>query len=124
MAESDTSASASERLRLCDFIRTQRARILEEWSREACLLPDAQGLSQPRLFDHLPELLDRVANVVETVHTGEHRTLGNTPEVHALDRLDAGFDLEQVANEYALLRACILQRYSEYVGERNTGLLV
>jgi signal transduction histidine kinase len=124
MAESDTSASSPEPLRLCDFIRAQRPRILEEWSREARLLPDAQGLSRLRLLDHLPELLDRVANVVETVHTGEHRTLEEIPEVHALDRLDAGFDLEEVANEYALLRACILRLYSEYVGERNTGLLV
>ncbi len=124
MAESDTSASAPERLRLCDFIRAHRPRILEEWSRDARLLPDAQGLSHRQLLDHLPELLDRVATVVETVHTGEHWTLEDLPEIHALDRLDAGFDLEQVANEYALLRACILRLYSEYVGERNTGLLV
>jgi PAS domain S-box-containing protein len=81
-------------------------------------------MSRSQLLDHLPDLLDRIANVVETVHTGEHRTLEEFPEVHALDRLDAGLDLEQVASEYALLRACILKLYSEHVGERNAGVLV
>jgi PAS domain S-box-containing protein len=124
MAGSDTFAGVEGPLRLCDFIRGQRARILEEWAHEACLLPETRGLSRPQLLNHLPQLLDRIANVVETVHTGEHRTLEEFPEVHALDRLDAGFDLEHVANEYALLRACILRLYSEHVGERNTGVLV
>jgi PAS domain S-box-containing protein len=124
MTGSDTSTGLKEPLRLCDFIRHYRARILEEWAREACLLPGARALSRPQLLDHLPQLLDRLANVVETVHTGEHRTLEEFPEVHALDRLDAGFDLEQVANEYALLRTCILRLYGEHVGERNTGVLV
>jgi PAS domain S-box-containing protein len=124
MAGSDTSVDVEDPLRLCDFIRGQRARILEEWAHEACLLPETRGLSWPQLLNHLPQLLDRIANVVETVHTGEHRTLEEVPEVHALDRLDAGFDLEQVANEYALLRACILRLYGEHVGERNTGVLV
>lgn len=124
MAGSETSTGLEEPLRLCDFIRSHRARVLEAWAVEACRLPGLPGLSRPQLLDHLPELLDRIANVVETVHTGEHRTLEEFPEVHALDRLDAGFDLEQVASEYALLRTCILRLYSEYVGERNTGVLV
>ena len=88
------------------------------------LLPGTRSLSRPQLLDHLPQLLDRIANVVETVHTGEHRTLEEFPEVHALEHLDAGFDLEQVANEYALLRACVLRLHGEHVGERNTGVLV
>jgi PAS domain S-box-containing protein len=124
MAGSETSTGLEEPLRLGDFIRKHRAQVLEAWAVQACLLPGVQGLPRPRLMDHLPALLDRIANVVETVHTGEHRTLEECPELHALDRLDAGFDLEQVASEYALLRACILQLYSEYVGERNAGMLV
>jgi PAS domain S-box-containing protein len=124
MAESDISLSAPRRLRLCEFIRDARDRILEEWTREARLLPGAQGLSRPQLLDHLPDLLERLSSVVETVHTGEHQTLEDLPEQHALDRLDAGFDLEQVTSEYALLRACILRLYSEHVGERNAAVLV
>ena len=72
MAESDISLSAPRRLRLCEFIRDARDRILEDWTREARLLPGARGLSRPRLLDHLPDLLERLSSVVETVHTGEH----------------------------------------------------
>ncbi|OJT20622.1 hypothetical protein BO221_32075 [Archangium sp. Cb G35] len=124
MAGSETPTGLEGPLRLCDFIRKYRAQVLETWAGEACLLPGARRLSRPRLLDHLPALLDRIANVVETVHTGEHDTLEEYPEEHALDRLDAGFDLEQVAREYALLRTCILRLYDEHVGERNTGVLV
>jgi PAS domain S-box-containing protein len=123
MVESESARGSEGRLRMCDFIRDHHARILEEWTREARRLPGVQGLSRPQLLDHLPQLLYRLARVVETVHTGEYRTLEELPEVHALDRLDAGFDLQQVASEYALLRACILRLYSEYVGERNSGAL-
>jgi PAS domain S-box-containing protein len=97
------------------FIRAQRSRILADWEGAVRQLPYAQGLSQPRLFDHLPELLDRIANVVETVHTGGHSSLDNMPEVHALERLDSGYDLDEVAEEYALLRTCILQLYGEHL---------
>ncbi|WP_224371791.1 sensor histidine kinase [Hyalangium versicolor] len=36
-----------------------------------------------------------------------------TPELHALDRLDEGFELGDVTTEYILLRACVLRLYRE-----------
>ncbi|WNG22419.1 PAS domain-containing protein [Cystobacter fuscus] len=105
----------TEQLHLGSFIREQRARILADWEGAVRQLPYAQGLSQPRLLDHLPDLLDRIANVVETVHTGGESSLDEMPEVHALERLDSGYDLDEVAEEYALLRACILQLYGEHL---------
>ncbi|WNG34475.1 PAS domain-containing protein [Archangium violaceum] len=115
MVKHETQGVGEERLRLGAFIREHRSRLLEDWERAVRRLPYAQGLSRPRLLDHLPDLLERIACVVETVHTGEHQTLEQMPEVHALERLDSGFDLDEVAEEYALLRACILQRYGEHV---------
>ncbi|WPB79370.1 PAS domain-containing protein [Archangium violaceum] len=115
MAEHEAS-TAPERVRLCDFIRENTSRILELWEREVRLLPVLQDFSRPRLIDHLPEFLARVAEVVETVHTGEEKTLGGFPEEHALERLNAGLDVEQVAQEYALLRACVLELYAGHVG--------
>jgi signal transduction histidine kinase len=101
-------------VRLGDFIREHRSLILETWERAIRGLPYAQDLSRPQLLDHLPELLERLAHVVETGRAGEHRTLEMVPEVHALERLDSGYDLEEVTEEYALLRACILQLYGEH----------
>jgi PAS domain S-box-containing protein len=97
------------------FIREHRVELLADWERAVRRLPYARELSRPRLLDHLPDLLERIATVVETVHSGETRTLEDVPEVHALERLDSGFDLDEVAEEYALLRTCILQRYGEHL---------
>jgi PAS domain S-box-containing protein len=115
MAEHEASTSQG-RVRLCDFIREHRPRILELWAREVRLLPVLQDFSHPRLIDHLPEFLERVAGVVETVHTGEDLSLDGFPEEHALERLSVGLDVEQVAQEYALLRACVLELYGESLG--------
>jgi signal transduction histidine kinase len=108
-------------MRLCDFIRENRHRILEEWEREVRHHPYSQGLSRPRLLNHLPELLDRISHMVETIHTGGHQTLEELPEVHALERLEQGYDLEEVAHEYALLRACILRLYEAHAERVGAG---
>ncbi|QRN99658.1 PAS domain-containing protein [Archangium violaceum] len=100
---------------LGDFIRRHGSHILAHWEVEVRQLPYTRDLSRPRLLDHLPELLERMARVVESAQTGEHPTLEAVPEVHALERLDSGFDLDAVAEEYALLRACVLQLYGDHV---------
>jgi len=115
MVNHDTLGVQAEHFRLGTFIRAHRTRILEDWEGSVRRLPCAQGLSRPRLMEHLPDLLERIANAVEKVHTGGQSSLEQMPEVHALERLDSGYDLDAVAEEYALLRACILQRYGEYV---------
>ena len=119
MVNSHTPTTTAVPSRLGPFIRDQRSSILEDWEVAVRRLPYTQGLSRPRLLDHLPDLLERIADVVDTVHTGGHSSLDLMPEVHALERLDSGYDLDEVAEEYALLRACILQRYGEYVEERG-----
>jgi PAS domain S-box-containing protein len=116
MAEHE-APTAQGRVRLCDFIREHRPLILESWEREVRRLPVLRDFSHPRLINHLPAFLERVAGVVETVHTGEERTLEGIPEEHALERLHVGLDVEQVAQEYALLRACVLERYGEHLAE-------
>ncbi|HYO58930.1 sensor histidine kinase [Archangium sp.] len=101
------------RLRLCDFIRSHFSAILEAWECLVRALPVASPLSAPRLINHMPEVLERIAAVTETSHTRERASLDGMPEVHALDRLDGGFDLGAVATEYSLLRKCVLRLYRE-----------
>ncbi|HZI02803.1 MAG TPA: PAS domain-containing protein, partial [Archangium sp.] len=123
MNKNEGLGSGQERLELGPFIRENRVRLLQEWERTVRRLPYARDLSRPRLLDHLPDLLDRIAHVVETVRTGGHESLDDLPEVHALDRLDSGFDLDEVAGEYALLRGCILQLYAEHVESAGAASL-
>ena len=76
-------------------------------------LPVANPLSARRLIDHMPEVLETIASFTQTAHTGERASMSGPPEVHALDRLDEGFDLAAVTTEYALLRTCVLRLYRE-----------
>ena len=103
--------------RLGAFIRDRRDQILEEWSRRVRSLDIARSLSQPRLIDHLPELLSRVAHVIESTREGEPLSLADLPKLHALDRLHRGFDLKEVVDEYALLRRCVLDAFRAAHGD-------
>jgi PAS domain S-box-containing protein len=116
MAEHPTTLEATGRLHLHDFIRERRTHILEHWERAVRQLPSTRGLPYPRLGTHLPVLLDGMARMMEALHQGrEHGALAETPELHALERLDLGFDLEEVSDEYSALRASILRLYAEHL---------
>src|SRR4051812_41624694 len=92
----DTQAGEPTRLRLCDFIRQRLPDILARWEHRVRTLPVASPLSAIRLIDHMPEVLERIAAVTETAYTGERASMNATPEIHALERLDEGFDLGAV----------------------------
>jgi PAS domain S-box-containing protein len=117
MEEWESSTEGHEPLRLSGFIRRHRAHILREWERAARLSPCSEGLSRPRLLNHIPHLLDRVASVLHEARAAEplESVLVELSEIHALERLEVGFDLEDVAHEYALLRTCVLRLYGRYV---------
>jgi signal transduction histidine kinase len=100
------------RVGLCEFIRGHQPRILSAWEAAVRKLPSAGGLSHTALRDHLPELLEHIAQAIETGASSVDG-VSHSPEEHALERLSEGFDVGQVAAEYALLRASILRLYRE-----------
>lgn len=111
---STVQREAAERTppRLCDFIRDRQEDILVAWEMLARQQPHAGDLSGPLLRDHLPELLRRIADVVQTVHTGGAESLEGVPDLHAIARLDLGFDLGAVVTEFKLLRSSVLKLYA------------
>lgn len=90
------------------FLRIHRESLLAEWQ-QAIL--DHLGWKAPNhaawLLDHLPELLSTLADAVES---GPDVLDQRLELAHASARLREGFDLGEVAQEYALLRRCILLR--------------
>jgi PAS domain S-box-containing protein len=91
------------------FVRQFRTEILAEWKRIARTIPAASDLSTITLTDHIPDLLEQVADIAEQladdVITPRHL---ETARRHALDRLGAGFDVGAVVHELSMLRACML----------------
>jgi PAS domain S-box-containing protein len=94
-------------LRAADFLREHREELLADWGQALHALHSGRAERHSWLMEHMPELLMALAEAIE--HGPE--ALGNTLwDEHALERLDQGFDLGEVAAEYALLRKCVLRR--------------
>lgn len=74
-------------------------------------LPSAQHLDSPTLNDHLPQLIDELAEALQA-KSGETipEALSEaeaSPPAHGSQRVQDGFDIEEVVAEYNILRGCI-----------------
>src|SRR5688572_8900395 len=97
---------------LAEFLRSHRDVILEKWRAAVADRPASQGLSLEALIDHIPDLLDAIADTGEAHRVDSRSRLDTeTAEQHALTRLGEGLDLSQVVIELAVLRDCILQTW-------------
>jgi signal transduction histidine kinase len=99
---------------LAEFLRSRRNAILERWRAAVADRPASQGLSLEALIDHIPNLLDAIAETGEA-HVADSRSRLDTAtaEQHALTRLGEGLDLSQVVIELAVLRDCILEVWDQ-----------
>jgi PAS domain S-box-containing protein len=100
------AAPPPPRLRLAELLRVHRAQILDEWTRLECAETPARRLSREAMLDHIPALLDRLAALAASGHPAGPLP---EPDIHALQRLEEGFELEEVATEFRLLRRSIFR---------------
>ena len=112
---------------LHDFLRDQRDAILDEWEQlDRASFDVAQALSAKALRNNIPSLLDAIAERSRMAATESASDIVplQAPQVHAEQRWQLGFSLEEVTREYGLLRAVILRRLAPGVGELPEGELV
>ncbi|HEY5926602.1 MAG TPA: PAS domain-containing protein [Kofleriaceae bacterium] len=106
MARVKTAHGASD---VRSFLREARAEILAEWQQRVRELPGARRLPAPVLVDHIPEVLDEIADTVEQSEVRRPQTEElPSSQRHATNRLGDGFDLPALVDELSLLRECIL----------------
>ena len=87
------------------FLREHRDEVLAEWERRVRALPPAAELDTQALVDHLPQLLDEIADAADAALSDEEHALPQgQPDRHAIARLHQGYDLGHVVTEYSLLR--------------------
>lgn len=94
---------------LATALRQDRDHLLASWRQQVRQLPSARLLDTPTLNDHMPSLLDELAMALDS---GVDPTIAEafteqSALVHGLERVKDGFDIEEVAAEYNILRACI-----------------
>src|SRR4051812_50016626 len=109
------TAPAREPRRLADFLRARQDEILARWEREVSRLRPARFLARPALLDPTPDFLRQLSDYVSATRD---RVAVVPPQefpiVHAIERLDVGYDLDEVVAEYAILRECLTTlAYSE-----------
>jgi len=93
---------------LAVLIRQERDTLLAEWRLEVRQLSVAHNLDVPTLNDHVPDLLDELADELgASVDDSMIGELKKNSVIHGLDRLRIGFDIEEVVAEYNALRGVL-----------------
>jgi two-component system, OmpR family, phosphate regulon sensor histidine kinase PhoR len=94
---------------LAALIRQQRGALLSNWRRQVKQLASARNLDTPTLNDHIPQLLDELADALKSRsdQTILEALAKGSPPVHGLVRFREGYDIEEVVAEYNILRRCI-----------------
>ncbi|WP_426755673.1 ATP-binding protein [Myxococcus sp. Y35] len=106
-AENQEAGARARTLKVAEFLRAHQVELLDDWQRAMRALHMGSNAPSSWLLDHIPQVLGVLADLIEH---GPDQVLTTVPDEHAISRLDEGFDLGQVASEYALLRKCILHR--------------
>ena len=95
-------------------MRARKTEILAEWEIIVQRVSAAAKLDRPLLIDHIPALLDQIANTAEQLAAGLPAAAPiAVAREHARERRSEGYDLSAVVAEYSVLRDCIMRLYFE-----------
>jgi len=94
---------------LAKLIRRDRDQLLARWRKQVRELASATHLDVPTLNDHLPALLEELAEALESKsdETIAEALRDGSPLEHGLQRVQDGFDIVEVVAEYNILRGCV-----------------
>jgi signal transduction histidine kinase len=102
------------------FVRRFRDDLLAEWRCAARELPIARDMTSVTLLDHIPALLDEIADIADELTIGAGKTSDlETARRHALDRLSDGFDAATIVSELSLLRDAVFAVWSRSAGSQQ-----
>ena len=95
--------------RLAALIRSEHHALLARWRQQVRELPSAQHLDVPTLNDHVPQLIEELAAALKarSDETIPEALSEASPPAHGMQRVQDGYDIEEVVAEYNILRGCI-----------------
>ena len=101
--------SLQNQSKLATLIERDREVLLARWRAQVRQLASAKHLDIPTLNDHVPNLLDELATALyaSTDLTIPEALREGSPPAHGLQRVQDGYDIEEVVAEYNILRDCI-----------------
>jgi signal transduction histidine kinase len=115
-------------MRLGAFIRDNKTLLISQWEQFArTLAPAADNMGPLALRDHIKDILEFIANDIESPQTdaeqiakshGEKKASKLSPaEVHAALRQNGGFNLNQMVSEFRALRASVTKLWCAQLPE-------
>ncbi len=95
--------------KLAVLIKREHQALLARWRRQVRELPSARHLDIPTLNDHIPDLLEELAAALQSQsdQTIPEAICEGSPPAHGRQRVQDGFDIEEVVAEYNILRDCL-----------------
>lgn len=132
--EPPAQVATPTKLRLADFILTNRDAILAEWQEfaQSCA-PASASMGIAALSDHASEMLTVIAQDLQTPQDSyeqSEKSKGHAPatgsvertaaEKHGTGRAESGFTMDQMVAEYRALRASVIRLWSKEQGEVGT----
>lgn len=95
--------------KMAALLRRERDGLLVQWRQQVRSLPSAQHLDAPTLNDHVPQLIEEVAAALQarSDETIPEALSEASPPAHGRQRVQDGYDIEEVVAEYNILRGCI-----------------
>jgi two-component system CheB/CheR fusion protein len=115
--------TSEERVSLSSFIpylHDHREALFQRWLERIRdgHVPSAEGLGDPQLRDHVPELLERIFRALAGQPTP---SVEAEAKEHGRQRWSTGYDIDEVVRELLILRDILLEVIEEYA-EGDPGL--
>ncbi len=103
-------------IQFAELVRNERAELLSRWRQQVREIPAARQLDTPTLNDHVPLLLDELAGAFEASSSESvpEALPKESAVIHGFQRLQDGFEIEEVVAEYNILRGCVHDLASEH----------
>src|SRR6202521_6469926 len=104
------------------FLRRRRDDIMREWENAVRSEPQVVELEHAALRNHLPHLLNELAEWMESGEPVTSATVKWASAQHAANRLEHTFQLKQLIQEYRLLREVVLRLLLFEEEEKEPGV--
>jgi PAS domain S-box-containing protein len=98
---------------LSAFLYENRADIIRLWIRRVREALPEHSLATGVLINHLPGIIEQIADSINAAQSGDSATVQSQPQIHAVERLSRGFNLDELIGEYMILRECILELWEQ-----------
>jgi len=101
---------------VASFLRTKRAVILQRWQVRVAAMVTELSVSRIELIDHMPDFVDGLIVLLE-VPLAQAQALDapgrEAAPLHGAQRLNVGFDVDEVFREYGILADVLLEVVNE-----------